>query len=284
MKNIFRNILLIRIITLIGFLCMFFCVSYAEIIGHGVYHGYYVIDRWGQKVFHIGPYHLFLSKQAGKKLEKYSGKPLEIKVSKVSQPVNPGGALITEIENVSIKGINMGLIISVMVESNKIKKGKGLRLHLDLRNDSKEEITIHPGTLAIVLVTKTPFSNKDIGYNDPDDISYWRYQDRYYLPITAPTSLFQVACHEILLPWPVQEFISRGRKVKIDSQTKVYIGKNKSYYFPIIIEPDGNFEIYTTVGEELLVGEYEVFFYIMSGNLSYIPGPMSKRISFDVIE
>ncbi|GAI28815.1 unnamed protein product, partial [marine sediment metagenome] len=55
----------------------------AEEIGSGTYHGYATIDRWGQNVFHLGPYHLFLSDKVAKQLKMYRGKPLELNVSKI---------------------------------------------------------------------------------------------------------------------------------------------------------------------------------------------------------
>ncbi|MFT5469279.1 MAG: hypothetical protein ACI8UO_004397 [Verrucomicrobiales bacterium] len=52
----------------------------------------------------------------------------------------------------------------------------------------------------------------------------------------------------------------------------------------ILLAPDGSYEAEITVGQELLPDDYEVFFYLATGNLSSLPGPMSARLSFDVIE
>ncbi|MGY8769660.1 MAG: hypothetical protein ACKVH8_14680 [Pirellulales bacterium] len=69
----------------------------AEIIAPGKYQGYFETTRWKQNVFHLGPYHLYVAGPAVGKLEKHRGQPLEIEVSKVLQPMNPGAGLIEDI-------------------------------------------------------------------------------------------------------------------------------------------------------------------------------------------
>ncbi|MHC4560709.1 MAG: hypothetical protein ACYTFW_20735 [Planctomycetota bacterium] len=248
----------------------------AEILVPGTYHGYFTVTRWGQKVFHLGPYHLFVSDSAAQVLEKHRGKPLELKISKLSQPINPGAGLIEGIAKVTEKGVARGLILSVQLKTKKVLQGQGILLHLSLCNDSEEAITILPGTLAIVLVTDSPFSNKDIGYKDPDNRAYWYYSYRYHSFEKGKRPL-HIACRRIILPWTGENLVSLGHNIPVADKDLGFCG-------PIVIEPKGRFKAKYVAGKELLPDDYEVFFYLTSGNLSSVPGPMSDRLSFDVVE
>jgi len=248
----------------------------AEVLGSGTYHGYFTVTRWGHKVFHLGPYHLFVSDAAGKVLEKHIGKPLELKVSKVSQPINPGAGRVEEIADACEKGVARGLILSAKLKSKSVPQGQGILLHLSLHNDSEESITIWPGTLAIVLVSDSPFSNKDIGYKDPDGRAYWYYSYSYH-PFTFGEKPMTIACREIILPWTAKDLVIHGHNIRVADEDRGFRG-------PIVIDAKGKFEADYVAGKELLPDDYEVFFYITSGNLSSVPGPMSDRLPFDVIE
>ncbi len=249
--------------------------GWSEMLGPGTYHGYFNVTRWGQKVLHLGPYHLFVSDDAARVLEEYHGQPLQVEVSKLSQPINPGAGLIQDIEKVSVNGTAQGLVLSAAAESRIVPKGEGVALHLRLTNSSKEPITIHPGTLAIVLVTDSPFSNEDIGYKDPNDAAYWYHHDVYHSFEKGKEPL-RIACRKVMLPWTAKDLVERGHKIRLADEDRGFDG-------PVVVEPEGTFEADYVAGKELLPDDYEVFFYITSGNLSSIPGPMSERIPFDVV-
>ena len=55
------------------------------------------MDRWGGCYLHCGAYVMYVSEQAKAGLLRYSGKAMRIKVLDLSQPVNPGDALITRV-------------------------------------------------------------------------------------------------------------------------------------------------------------------------------------------
>jgi len=247
-----------------------------ELLGRGTYYGYFTVTRWGQKVFHLGPYHLFVSDEAAQVLEEYRGKPLEMKISKLSQPINPGAGLVEEIADVSEKGVARGLVLSAELKSKKVVQGQGVILHLSLHNDSEEAITIWPGTLAIALVTDSPFSNKDIDYKDPDNKSYWYFSYVYPL-VEKDKAPLRIACHRVMLPWTAKDLVSQGQNIRVAD-------KDRGLHGPVVVEPKGRFEAEYVAGKELLPDDYEVFFYLASGNFSSVPGPMSDRLPFDVIE
>jgi hypothetical protein len=247
----------------------------AEILGRGPYHGYFTVTRWGHKVLHLGPYHLFVSDSAAHGLEEHRGKPLEVEVSKLSQPINPGAGLIDGIAKVSEKGVARGLILSVELTSKKAVQGKGIVLTLSLQNDSGKAITIWPGTLAIALVTDSPFSNRDIGYKDPDDCAYWYYSYAYH-SLEKGKKPMRVACRRIMLPWTAEDLVTQGKGIRVADKDRAFRG-------PIEIDSEGRFESEYVVGKELLPDDYEVFFYLTSGNFSSVPGPMSNRLPFDIV-
>ena len=272
MKRFSLSLLLFSIV-----LCLFMSLdlSWAEMIGSGTYHGYATTDRWGQNVFHLGPYHLFLSDKVAKQLKMYLGKPLELNVSKIDS-FKGDGAMIQEVDNVSVKEFTTGLILFASVESDSIKKSEGLTLHLVLRNESKEEITICPGSLAVVLATNCPFQNAAIDYKDSDNRAYWYYQ-YFYCSFGENTKPLKIACREISLPWSGRELVEHGCNIRVADG---YRGLNGW----VTLKSRAKFEADIVVGKELLPGEYEVFFYMTTGNLSSVPGPVSERIRFDVID
>jgi len=270
-----RRLLLLSLFFLAE--CHVAILACSERLFPGTYHGYYAVTRWGQKVFHHGPYHLFVSDSAAQQLEKYRGKPLEMAVSRLSQTNSDDAGLIEEVTQVSENGMAMGLVLTAKIKSNEVLQRQGIHMHLSLRNDSEEAIRIFPGSLAIVLVTNSPFSNKDIGYEDPDGCGYWYYRHDIYHPFDKNKKSFQIACREIRLPWTGEDLVSRGHGVRMAE-------KDRGFEGPIVIDPEGGFESDYVAGEELLPDDYEVFFYLTSGDFSNVPGPMSERLSFDVIQ
>jgi hypothetical protein len=251
----------------------------AGMLGPGTYDGYFNVTRWGNKVFHLGPYHFFVSDSAAQRLEKYRGIPLRLKVSKISQPMNPGAGMIQDFEEVTTYDVASGLTLSATLKNDKPLQGEGIQLTLSLRNDSEEPITIMPGTLAIALVTDSPFSNEDIGYKDPNDCAYW-YYSHWYHSFEEGKEHLRIACRPITLPWSGQDLVSKGHNIHVAD-------KNRGFDGPIIIEPQGSFQADYNAGKELLPDDYEVFFYHILGDRTSFPGrklAMSERLPFDVIE
>ncbi|PHR96629.1 MAG: hypothetical protein COA78_28580 [Blastopirellula sp.] len=249
----------------------------AEIIAPGKYHGYFETTRWKQTVFHHGTYHFFVSGSAAKQLEKYRGQPLEINVSKVSQPINPGAGLIQDIAVIKPKDTSGDLKLSLKLKTKKVVQGQGVSFHLSMENKSDHAIIILPYTLAVVLVTNSPFSNQEINFEDPDDRAYW-YYSYAYVDFTRFGSInpHRIACRQIKLSMTAAELVKHGEKVRLFTQDDSFDGK-------VEIASGGNISVDFTVGKELLPDDYEVFFYQTSGNLSSVPGPRSKRHAFDVV-
>jgi len=123
---------LLPVLLLVGFVG----AAYGEMALPGTYHGYYAETRWGQKVFHVGPYHLGLSDEAAARLTPHRGRPLAVKVSKFIQLMNPGPATMEKIDDVAVKGVADGLTLAAKTAAAKALQGQGLVLHLTVRNSS----------------------------------------------------------------------------------------------------------------------------------------------------
>lgn len=252
----------------------------ADELRPGLYFGYFNVDRWGQKVFHNGPHHIFVSTEAEKQLKRHVGEPLKLKVKEVYQRENPGGGIIQEISSVSVTKLQ-GLVLDVASESAKSRQGKGMSLGLTVRNTSAKDITLQPRSLASVLVTRSPYANAAIGYEDPDGRGYWYFKTSVQ-PARGAGPLLRVACRRVLLPWTPQKYAANGHDVVVGSRTPT--GPDPGFYCPLHIRPGGEFNTTVVVGRKLLPGEYEVFFYQLSGNLSRAAVPMSKRLPFEVVK
>ncbi|RJP18402.1 MAG: hypothetical protein C4527_29150 [Candidatus Omnitrophota bacterium] len=143
-------------------------------------------------------------------------------------------------------------------------------MHLKLHNASSEKVTLQTNDLAVVLVTQSPFPNSAINYKDPHDQAYWLYHYSFR-PLKPADQQLRVACRQILIPTLLHDLTQIENKHPFSNEL-------------ISLEPFGTMTDEITVGKELLPGEYEIFFYITSGNFSYPPGPMSARIPFDIVE
>ena len=93
--------------------------------------------------------------------------------------------------------------------------------------------------------------------------------------------MLQVACHEIQFPWHPEEYAANGQGVIVGPQTPTHM--TPGIYYPLIIKPSGKFEADIMVGQELLPGQYEAYFYQKNSPFEK-QGLVSKRVSFDVLE
>jgi hypothetical protein len=75
------------------------CVApacFGEDIPPGVYRGAYHVDRWGQRQFGF----LFVAPELHEQLQPLAGVPVSLHATKVYQPINPGGAMITTLRDI----------------------------------------------------------------------------------------------------------------------------------------------------------------------------------------
>jgi len=77
-----------------GLACGFVITAQAGIRGPGKYCGVVVFDRWDTCFLLSGPYITYISDRVKNDLRPYKGKAIQVDASEVSQPRNPGDALI----------------------------------------------------------------------------------------------------------------------------------------------------------------------------------------------
>ena len=252
----------------------------AEQLHPGAYHGYYSVTRWGSKVLHIGPYHQSVSDKAAALLEKHRGKPLKVQVSSFLRPglkrygvSFKGSGMIDGISEISVAASkHQGLSLSTKLDSHKVEQGHGASITFSLRNDSNKSMTIPLRDLALAYATDSPKREQNLNYDTPSNIAYWYVRGA-------------VACHETMLhslgaPLEIKGEGFSGyhwRAVPVDSLVLTSLGRTT-------IKPGGWIEVKYVVAKELLADDYEVFFYLKTGNFSYIPGPMSNRLALDIEE
>lgn len=86
----------VSVIVLGGLIFSLASAVRAGLRGRGKYCGVVVFDRWDTCFLLSGLYIMYVSDRVKEKLRPYTGQPLQIYASGVSQPVNPGDGLITK--------------------------------------------------------------------------------------------------------------------------------------------------------------------------------------------
>jgi hypothetical protein len=193
----------------------------------------------------------------------------------MNQPMNPGAGRIERIKKMTqLPPPKLRLELSIVAA--RTEQGKGVQTRLTVRNNSDETIELTPDELALILVSREAVD--PVGRQRTQaGRSFWYY--RYAFPLGEPRP--HVACHEVVLPWTPQEYVRNSDQVEVGERKPT--GKDPGTYEPLVLKPGGSFHTETMVGEELGAGQYELFFYRRSGNLSHEPQGMSDRAAFDVV-
>jgi hypothetical protein len=252
----------------------------AEMLGPGTYHGYAAIDRWGQNVFHTGPYHLFLNEEAAAELKPYRGQRLTLKVTGLWQPMNPGAGLIAEVGSVAVDD-SPEVTLTVRPEGRKAVQGHGFAFLLRVENQSPDPVTLHPGILGACLVSHDGYPGKDIGYRAAHERAYWYHSTRLVNTLVLQGDLAsrtegQVSCRQIVLATTAEELCRRGESIAPTDPERGLGG-------PVTVAPGGSFEKRVVLGEELLPGQYQLFAFLVTNNFGYRARAMSDRVDFDVV-
>ncbi|MCH7726372.1 MAG: hypothetical protein IH991_07840 [Planctomycetes bacterium] len=242
----------------------------SDIISPGTYRGYYFVDRWGQKVLNRGTSYTLVSERVASEFEKYARKPIEVNVTKILQPMNPGAGMIVEANSIKVhENPLMSLIVKIRAKGTRVTEGHGLRLTVSIKNQSEHDITVWPGAVQVILVTNRPFSNKAIGY--PGDLAYWCHQHSYHG--LSDGQRLKVACRAERTPWSGGYIARKGTKLRTTREPLKYVGSS------VVFASGGEFQHELVIGKQLLAREYEVFIHVDSR----FPSPMSNRIAFDVV-
>lgn len=146
--------------TLLAIFCVIHMVlpAHAGIRDAGKYSGVVVFDRWDACILYSGVYVMYISEQTKEKLREHAGKSIQIDAKKVSQPMNPGDGLISELvflKSPPPMGRNppplSGLTLRAVAD---FKDGEKPSINIVLANAGKEEVRIQSTELAPTLLMK----------------------------------------------------------------------------------------------------------------------------------
>ncbi len=244
--------------------------GWCEYMGKGKYYGYAAVDRWGQKVFHKGPYHLFLSDAAFAGLKDRLGRPLALNVTKLGAGIDEVN-VIEDFDSVEEKSCLPGLTISLTCARNKVKAGEGVKLTVRVDYGGLKPVTLRPEALCAVFVTRDPA--EPAGYRGPGGIAYWYYRQSR-LRSRAGGGNLCAASHMGSLGFTVEQMVASGREIV----------QPKDRWGSVELAPGASFEATVTLEKVLPSGQYQVLAAYENGNFSHEAGAMSPRVDIDVMD
>ena len=86
----------VRLLTGTAFcltLCSLLLTAHAGMRGSGKYSGVVIFDRWDTCFLLSGPYMTYISETVKERLRPYAGQAIQIEVTDITQPMNPGDGL-----------------------------------------------------------------------------------------------------------------------------------------------------------------------------------------------
>ena len=145
--------------SLLVFFCLTLLVHFASAgeRGPGTYCGVAVFDRWDACTLYSGIYVMYVSERVKEKLRMHAGKALAVDAKKVSQPINPGDGLISDLAVlgaappprnwITISGLTLRA-------SPDFKDGEKPSIVIALANSGKKNVKIFGSELAPTLLAK----------------------------------------------------------------------------------------------------------------------------------
>jgi hypothetical protein len=127
---------------------------FAGIRGPGKYCGIVLFDRWDTCYIYSGIYLMYVSDKTKEGLRKYEGRPVEIYAKEVSQPMNPGDALVGKFDLLSLldsKPEPPGLKGLKLTAEPEFEPGRGARFALAFENQSGQDIKVATRSVAPTL-------------------------------------------------------------------------------------------------------------------------------------
>ncbi len=143
----------------------------AESVAPGTYRGTYRVDRWGQRRFGF----LFVSPKLHGRLKPFAGAPLAIKATRIYQPLNPSGAMVTKIGG--IEKLQSPLAMSIAWQEPKagptealrrVAAGGRVKLRVKATNRSGERQPLGKAEIYLVFHFHHPS-----GAGTADPMGYW---------------------------------------------------------------------------------------------------------------
>jgi len=158
MKASARSALSIRrlaIITVCLTLGSLLTSVHAGMRGKGKYSGVVIFDRWDTCFLLSGPYITYISEAEKEELRPYAGHAIEIDVTEITQPMNPGDGLVNSYVILGQATDDPSDPITNKVEIT-VEPGfdgkKAPMFAITLRNDSLQSVPVSPSEVGITLL------------------------------------------------------------------------------------------------------------------------------------
>lgn len=150
-------------------------LCHAELIPKGKYTGTYRVDRWQQHRFD----YLFVHPKLDERLSQHVGLPVEIEVSEMMQPMNPGGAMIFDFKQVRRQKTPVSVELrwvkpaDVQPRLRAISADEPITLELRVNNRGDDEVNLSDYAVQLVLNFHVPSQPFSTGRYDTDPLGYW---------------------------------------------------------------------------------------------------------------
>lgn len=130
---------LLAAFAIVSLLTMTCCQTYGETLPReGAFTGNFFVDRWGQGVFDI----FFVAPEFIEDMPKNSTLPIKLTTKNIRQWMNPGGAMIHQIERLETL-TEPPLKIALKVDTKAIDFGERTKLHVQVENVSDRPIKLY---------------------------------------------------------------------------------------------------------------------------------------------
>jgi hypothetical protein len=129
--------------------------AHAGMRGKGEYSGVVIFDRWNTCFLFSGPYITYISEAVKDKLRPYAGQAIQINVTEITQPVNPGDGLVKsyEILGQAPDDPNNPIANKIELDAKPVFDGKGApEFDIHVGNISSEVVSVNLSELGPTLL------------------------------------------------------------------------------------------------------------------------------------
>jgi hypothetical protein len=147
------------LLMLVSVLCLPPCTADAGERGPGKYSGVVVYDRWGGCTLYSGIYVMYVSEKVKGKLREYGGTSVRIDAKEVSQPMNPGDGLITDLAYLGAAPPAQNWVVLDRLSLQAVpasQEGEKPAIDIVVKNRGDRDITVFSAELAPTLLAKNP--------------------------------------------------------------------------------------------------------------------------------
>jgi hypothetical protein len=237
------------------------------ILGPGKYSGVVVVDRWGQKLLQCGSTAVFLADDVYEKLKDQAGKPIEITVTEMDQPKNPGGAMVKAFSKWVPYAPKTPLELQVKAKTTKVRPGLGLTVEVQVSNPTRKDVVAFGDCFEVILVSSKPVEVPS--WKDPQQRAYWYYTEGYSDGHVSRHSFG----HPHDLAWTAAVMAKSGSGISVTPNSD---NRNAT------LSPGAQFAAAAIIARELPSGQYQAFAMYRGDFGASTPG-ISPRIDFEVM-